>query len=146
MHSKSMIPTPGLAITFRRLDIRVPNKKAGTQEEWECQQKPQPPHTPRIPSHWWKAIPDKEWPKYAQVPQQQPPHEDEEKKEASTPEDEDANIQDQPKANKDTRPRAGGHQVRPGQVKRNRIRNVKPTALRAENMVAARGMLERVVR
>ena len=112
MNSKSMIPSPGLAITFRRLDIRVPNKETRSQEEWECQQKPQPPLTPRIPSHWWKAIPDKEWPKYAQVPQQQSPHEDEEKKEASTPEDEDANIQDQPKANKDTRPRACGHQVR----------------------------------
>ena len=94
MNSKSKIPTPGMVITFRRLDItfrsldiQVPNKEARSQEERESQQKPQPPHTPRITSHWWKAIPNKEWPKYAQVPQQQPPHEDEVKKEASTPED-----------------------------------------------------------
>jgi hypothetical protein len=59
--------------------------------------------------------------------------------------DEDADIQELPKASKDTRSRPDRHQVRTTQAKRNRIRKVKPTA-RIENMMVARGMLERSVR
>ena len=145
MNAKVTIPKitkPGLAITLRRLSIQAPTKN--DKGEWECQPKPQPPRTPRVPFHWWKAIPNKEWPKQ----QQQSPLEDEEEKEASPPEedDEDADIQELPKASKDTRSRPDRHQVRTTQAKRNRIRKVKPTALRKENMVVARGMLERSVR
>ena len=142
MSAKATIPKitkPGLAITLRRLTIQAPTKK--DKGEWECQPKPQ---SPRVPFHWWKAIPNKEWPKQ----QQQSPLEDEEEEVVEVPEedDEDADIQELPKASKDTRSRPDRHQVRTTQAKRNRIRKVKPTALRAENMVVARGMLERSVR
>jgi hypothetical protein len=142
MSAKATIPKitkPGLAITLRRLAIGVPTKK--DKGEWECQPKPQ---SPRVPFHWWKAIPKKEWPKQ----QQSSPLEDEEVEVVEVPEedDKDAVIQELPKASKDTRSRPDRHQVRTTQVKRNRIRKVKPTALRIENMMVARGMLERSVR
>ena len=132
------ITKPSLAITLRRLSIQVPTKN--DKGEWECQPKPQPP---RVPFLWRKAIPKKECPK-----QQQAPRKEEEEQEASPPEedDEDADIQALPKASKDTRSRPHRHQVRTTQAKRNRVRKVKPAALRAENMVVARGMLERNVR
>ena len=142
MSAKATIPKitkPGLAITLRRLTIQAPTKK--DKGEWECQPKPQ---SPRVPFHWWKAIPKKEWPKQ----QQSSPLEDEEVEVVEVPEedDKDAVIQELPKASKDTRSRPDRHQVRTTQVKRNRIRKVKPTALRIENMMVARGMLERSVR
>ena len=51
-----------------------------------------------------------------------------------------------PKMSKAPRSRVGRVQIRHNQVRRNRIWNVKPTAVRAQNMVVARAMLGRVIR
>ena len=70
--------------------------------------------------------------------------EDQAEKKRAPPED--AIIPELPRASRDTRSRAGRHQIKPNQVKRTGNWKVKPTALRVENMAVARVMLGRVVR
>ena len=65
-------------------------------------------------------------------------------KEKTPPKDD--TIPEPPKVGKALRSRVGRNQIRPRQVRRSRIRNVKPTALRVQNIVVARGMLGRVSR
>ena len=90
-------------------------------------------------SKWWKSVSEEEW---ATVPRpQQAPPEAQPVKEKTPPKDEP------PKAIKAPRSRVGRVQVRLNpQVRKNRIRNVKPVAVRAQNMEVARAMLGRVVR
>ena len=86
---------------------------------------------------WWKNVSEEQW-AALQRPQQAPP-EARPVKEKTPPKDD--TVPELPKASKDTRSREGRHQVR-----KNRIRCVKPAAARAQNMVVARAMLGRVAR
>ena len=91
---------------------------------------------------WWKNVSEEQW-ATQQRPQQAPPKA-QPVKEKTPPKDD--TIPELPKVSKAPRSRVGRHQARPNQVKKNRIRNVKPTAVRVQNMVVARAMLGRVIR
>ena len=134
MNFKFALPkVPTLALTLRRLRQRAA-KKAGLQDEWECQERPQ-----QAPgSKWWKNVSEEQW-ATQQRPQQAPPKA-QPVKEKTPPKDEP------PKTGKAPRSRVGRVQIRPNQVRKNRIRKVKPTALRDQNMGVARDMLGRVAR
>ena len=88
--------------------------------------------------NWWNNVSEADW-DALQEPQQAPPKAQPEK-EKTPPKDEP------PKTGKAPRSRVGRVQIRPNQVGKNRIRKVKPTALRVENMGVARDMLGRVDR
>ena len=105
------------------LTLRKQKQEAEDQDEWEWQDLQQ--QAPR--SEWWKHVPKEHW---DAVKEETPPKDD------TNPEP--------PKAGGAPRSRAGRVQIRPKQVRRSRIRNVKPTALRVQNIVVARGMLGRV--
>ena len=118
---KFVVPkVPPLVLTLRRQ-----KQEAEDQDEWEWQDLQQ--QAPR--SEWWKHVPKEHW---DAVKEETPPKDD------TDPEP--------PKVGEAPRSRAGRVQIRPRQVRRSRIRNVKPTALRVQNIVVARGMLGRVSR
>ena len=118
---KFVVPkVPPLVLTLRRQ-----KQEAEDQDEWEWQDLQQ--QAPR--SEWWKHVPKEHW---DAVKEETPPKDD--------------TDSEPPKVGGAPRSRAGRVQIRPKQVRRSRIRNVKPTALRVQNIVVARGMLGRVSR
>ena len=121
MTHKFVVPkVPPLVLTLRRQ-----KQEAEDQDEWEWQDLQQ--QAPR--SEWWKHVPKEQW---DAVKEETPPKDD--------------TVPEPPKVGEAPRSRVGRVQIRPRQVRRSRIRNVKPTALRVQNIVVARGMLGRVSR